>query len=173
MFRFSVLVFYLIPLYCVYVRSQLVRERMELMNRHILHQNISRCSQVKARFYETCEIHDNADYKVIGNECAFDDQKCSDGSYNKTCIILYINEDGSQSYKCTCHDHKKPQVSTVEYHWSRWHSLADSRVGLYREMEDALATNPSTLAREYRWVKCKPDLCSRRTDSYFFRKMPS
>ena len=152
MFRSVVLVFYLMTLYCDYVRSQLVRERMELMNRHILHQNISRCREVKARVYETCEIHDNADDKAIGNECSSDDQKCSDGSYNKTCIILYINEDESQSYHCTCHDHKKPQVSTMEYHWSRWYTLEDSRVGLYREMKDKLVTDPPVLAREYRWV---------------------
>ena len=137
----------------VCMRSHLVRERTALINRYILHQNHSRCGEIKLKYYKTCEMRDKDVDKMTDDVCAFDENKCSDGSYNKTCMILYMNEDGSQSYTCSCHDQKRAQVSTAEYHWSRWYSLTDSRVGLYREMHDVLVTSPPALIKEYRCVQ--------------------
>ena len=152
MFRFLVLLFHLITMYCVCMRLQLLKERTELMNRYILHQNVSRCNDVKLGFYDTCQIYDKDDDQVIKGECAFENQQCLDGSYNQTCMILYINGDGSKSYTCCCHDLKKPQLSSVEYHWSVWYILSDSRVGLYRELKDEKAADRPVLIKEYRWV---------------------
>ena len=152
MLRFRVLLVFLITLNCVCVRSQLVRERTALMNRYILHQNFTRCTDVKLNYYETCEIRDEDDDLVTKRICGSENQQCSDGTYNKTCMILEMNEDGSQSYTCSCHDQKKAQVSTVKYLWSRWEMLEDSRSGLYREIYDELITGYPALIKEYRWV---------------------
>ena len=144
------LLFHLMAIYCVCVRSQLIKERNALMNRYLLHQNLSHCSDVKSGFHDTCQIHDKDDDQTIKRECAFENQQCRDGSYNQTCMILYMDEDGSGSSTCSCHDLKTPQVSSVEYHWSRWYTLNDKRVGLYREMKDEKAEDPAVLIKEYR-----------------------
>ena len=156
MFKFHMPMLYLILLvYFVFTRAELARERMHLITGHILHLNHSRCSERKPSFYETCELHDLKDNKALGNECVSEEQRCPDGSYNKTCIILLLDPDGSQSYTCRCYDNRRPRLPTAEYHWSRWNRLTDSRVGLYREMTDVLDTDPQhvqALAKEYRWV---------------------
>ena len=121
------------------------------MNRYILHLNSSLCSEIKPSFYETCELTDQEGSKASGDECVVDNQRCPDGTYNKTCITLVINEDETSSM-CSCHYNRQPQVSTSQYHWSRWNMLTDSRVGISREINDVLVTNPPALAREYRWV---------------------
>ena len=158
MFKFhvSMLLHLILLMHVVFTIAELARERMHLMTGHILHLNHSRCSEmIKPPYYETCELHDLEDNKAIGNECVSEKQRCADGAYNKTCIILSIEPDGSQSYTCRCHDNRKPKLPTVEYHWSRWYRMTDSRVGLYREMKDVLDTDPQhdqALAKEYRWV---------------------
>ena len=92
MFSFRVSMFYLILLHFIFTRAQLAREIMHLMNRHILHQNNSLCSEIKPAHYETCELHDPNDNKPLGNQCVSEEGRCSDGSYNKTCIILFMGE---------------------------------------------------------------------------------
>ena len=153
MFRFRVSMFYLILLHFIFTRAQLARERMHLMNRHILHQNSSLCSEIKPENYETCELHYPDDNKPIRNQCVSEEERCSDGSHNRTCIILFMGENGTRSSMCSCHENKQPQVPTAEYHWSRWYTLTDSRVGLYRQMNDVLISEPPTLAKEYRCVQ--------------------
>ena len=158
MFKFhvSMLLHLILLVHVVFMRAELARERMHLMTGHILNLNHSRCSEmIKPPYYETCELHDLKDNKAIGNECVSEKQRCADGSYNKTCIILRIDPDGRQSYTCRCHDNRKPKLPTVEYHWSRWNRVTDSRVGLYWEMKDVLDTDPQhdqPLAKEYRLV---------------------
>ena len=116
------------------------------MNRYILHQDYSRCSDAEVGFYELCEMHSQED-EMMEKECGFENQQCLDGSYDKTCMVLYMNADGSKSYTCTCQDHKQSvDVSTV-YKWRQWDELPDSRVGLYREMHDDLV---ASLVTEYR-----------------------
>ena len=123
---------------------------------HRAHSASESLSEIKPPFYETCELHDLVDNKAIGNECVSEKQRCADGSYNKTCIILSIGPDGRQSSKCRCHDNRKPKLPTAKYHWSRWYRLTDSRIGLYREIKDVLDTDPQhdqALAKEYRCVQ--------------------
>ena len=116
------------------------------MKRYILHQTYPRCSEIKAGNYQTCEML-NEDDEVIENECGV--QICLDGSYNKKCIILYSNEDGSKATMCTCLERKQPSLLNVTYEWSQWKTLSDSRSGRYREMNEKLVTDPLVLAMEY------------------------
>ena len=141
MFRFQALLFYMLSVYAVCIRSELEGERMTLMNRYILHQKLPCCNDVRTGVHETCEIYHKND-QVIKQTCAIENQQCLDGSYNQTCMILYMDDDGGEAYKCTCDDQKKPLKTNVEYHWSQWRKLPDSSVGLYREIYDALVTSP-------------------------------
>ena len=75
---------------------------------------------------------------------------CPDGSNKRACILLSLNENGEQSYSCNCPENKKPQLSSVNYVWSPWYTLTDSRVGFYREIKDMLTTGTPALAIEYK-----------------------
>ena len=83
-----------------------------------------------------------------GDVCRFG-QTCPDGSYKRTCLLLSLNEEGEQTYSCSCQTSKTPQLSSVNYVWSPWYTLTDSRTGYYREIKDMLATGSPTLASEY------------------------
>ena len=83
-----------------------------------------------------------------GDVCGFG-QTCPDGSYKRTCLLLSLNEKGEQTYSCYCQMGKTPQLSSVNYVWSPWYTLTDSRTGYYREIKDMLATGTPALASEY------------------------
>ena len=133
------------------LEAESTKERTQLFQRFILHQNQTRCSELKPDVYETCRVYDESDEKAIGNDCVH--QPCRDTSFNKTCLPVsasFLGPGGISSYTCMCQEHKKPQLSSSEYHWSQWHSISGSRSGLCREMKDMLAANPPVLAVESR-----------------------
>ena len=66
----------------VMIRSQLTREKLQLLRTFVLHQNYTRCSLTKAKreVYETCEIHDEADAIALGKlQCPSNHQTVSQG----------------------------------------------------------------------------------------------
>ena len=149
---FLILVFVIID---TCLKAEPTRGRLELMNRLLLHQNFSRCADTRSDSYVICEIHDEKDAKAIGYDCAFYNHQCPDGSYNRTCMLLYINPDDPDRftfYTCTCHSNKQPQLQPWHYHWSKWESLTGGRVGMHRELTDTMVANPPVLIREYRYV---------------------
>ena len=133
------------------LEAKLIRERKELFQRYILHQNYTRCSELVPGFYDTCRVYDESDEKAIGNTCVY--QPCTDTSFNKTCLPLPPSSGEVYSYTCLCQEQMKPQLISVEYQWSGWYSMTDSRVGLYREMVDSLVTDEPVLAMELRLVR--------------------
>ena len=125
-----------------------IRERNQLLQCYIRHQNYTRCSELVPGFYDTCRVYDESDKKAIGNTCVH--QPCTDTSFNKTCLPMPPSSGEVYSYTCLCQEQKKPQLTSAEYHWSQWQSIKDSHTGFYREMVDALATDQTVLAMELR-----------------------
>ena len=105
------------------LEAEPIRERTQMFQRFILHQNYARCSELMPGAYVTCRVYDESDEKAIGNECVY--QPCEDTSFNKTCLPLSTGPGEIYSYTCLCQDQKKPQLTSVEYHWSQWHSMTD------------------------------------------------
>ena len=140
-----------------------IKERTQMFLRFILHQNYTRCREIRSGFHETCHVYDESDENAVGIKCFH--QPCMDTSFNKTCLPMstgFLGAGDKSSYTCLCQEKKKPQLSPAEYQWSQWYSLTydhwnensryDSRRGLYREIKDQLVTDAPVLAREYRWV---------------------
>ena len=149
-------VFWIIILVIIHILTRLktepIRERTQLMNRYLLHQNSSRCADIKHHSYMICEMYDDKDAKAIGYDCGFYNYRCPDGSYNKTCMLLFVNPDGTMSYTCTCHSNKQPQMQPWHYSWSKWYNVPGEGAGIYQELTDSLITDSPALVLEYRSV---------------------
>ena len=123
-------------------------ERNTFLKRFILHHSYPRCSELSRTNHETCEIHSQDDATSIARGCGF--PPCTDGSINRTCIILSYDPDGDKTYSCMCKNNKLANLSSSDYQWTVWSSY--SSVGLYREITNVLADGHDVLAREYRYV---------------------
>ena len=121
------------------------KEITQMLVRFILHQNYTRCSELKPHAYLTCRVYDKLDEKAIGNNCFH--QPCMDSSFNKTCLPLPTGPGDISSFTCYCQENKKPQVSKEEYKWSDWILLPEN--AMYREIKDLLVTDAPVLAKEY------------------------
>ena len=154
MSRLAIVIIYMIMTDSItMLEAELTRERTQLFQRFILHQNHTRCSDLEPDVYKTCRVYDESDEKAIGNHCVH--QPCMDGTYNKTCLPVsasFLGSGGISSYTCICQEQERPQLTTSEYHWGQWTSLSGSRVGLYRAMRDMMATDTPVLATETRSV---------------------
>ena len=129
------------------IRSEVepIKERTQMLQRFILHQNYTRCSEFKPDAYLTCRVYDESDEKAIGRKC-FQSNPCLDTSFNKTCMPVPTGPGEITSYTCVCHEHKKPQLTSTQYKWSDWYTLPED--AMYREMKDLLVTDAPVLAKE-------------------------
>ena len=130
------------------LNAEPIVERNTFLKRFILHQSYPRCSELSQTNHETCEIHSQDDATSITRGCGF--PPCTDGSINRTCIILSYDLDGDKTYSCMCKNNKLANLSSSDYQWTVWSMY--SSVGLYREITDVLADGHDVLAREYRCV---------------------
>ena len=56
----------LLVYHVVLIKSELEKEKMQLLLTFVLHQNYTRCSLTRRGFHETCEIQDQIDATAIG-----------------------------------------------------------------------------------------------------------
>ena len=144
---------------------ELLKERMQLVNTFLSHQNLPRCSQTETGQFFTCAIKNVTDARamtVLIDSCG-NEQHVQECPYGSTCVMLSCNEEGDVSYDCLCHSAKKSQSNSATYTWSRWNPFSQSRVfGFSRELKDTSVTDPPILAREYRYT------CSQRMKKVFF-----
>ena len=138
---------------------ELLKERMQLVNTFLSHQNLPRCSQTETGQFFTCAIKNVTDARamtVLIDSCG-NEQHVQECPYGSTCVMLSCNEKGDVSYDCLCHSAKRSQSNSATYTWSRWSPFSHSRVfGFSRELKDTSVTDPPILAREYRYT------CSQR-----------
>ena len=75
-------VFWIIILVIIHTLTRLktepMRERTQLMNRYLLHQNFYRCADITPHTYVICDMYDDEDAKAIGDDC---------GVYNYRCLM--------------------------------------------------------------------------------------
>ena len=137
---------------------ELLKERMQLVNTFLSHQDLPRCSQTETGQFLTCAIKNGTDARamaVLIDSCG-SEQHVQECPYGSTCVMLSCNAKGDVSYDCLCHSAKPSHIISSTYAWSRWIPFSHSRVfGFSRELRDTSVTDPPILAREYRYARWK------------------
>ena len=135
---------------------ELLKERMQLVNTFLSHQDLPRCSQTETGQFLTCAIKNVTDARamaVLIDNCG-SEQHVQECPYGSTCVMLSCNAKGDVSYDCLCHSAKPSHIISSTYAWSRWIPFSHSRVfGFSRELMDTSVTDPPFLAREYRYAR--------------------